>query len=257
MALLYALRRLGALQRYAYLPYQCKRSRRTIAEYIQDTKSVRHVAYIGDSILRTHYCGHLWPALQHDGIITPNASCSYSDDLGAYHFAGRAIDFAMPGDSRKLVRLSQRFVAGDIGGCLDGIQQLLDHEVPVTHILMNIGMWFAAASQELYVALVAQHMENIFAIFGDQPLYTWISTPPVSPPIMCFQEMRRPILKHHGEWAQYALKSFQERHPTARLEFVDTFTIADARPDSTSDGRSVFTMQTRSLLSVQTLGPRG
>lgn len=69
---------------YIYLPHGCKRDPLDYTHALEGTSDIRHVAYLGDSILRSTYCGSLYYSL-HNGTV--GEDCEFSDGWGEYQLS--------------------------------------------------------------------------------------------------------------------------------------------------------------------------
>jgi hypothetical protein len=236
-----------------WVPYTCKRLALDYRRSVQDTKDVRHVAYIGDSILRTSYCGNLYTSF-HGELSGP---CSYSGGLKEYHYSDKTFSVPIqpsdPSDTREHVTFSQRFVDNDVGKCGDRIRSLR-HLEPVTHIIANVGMWFAARQPDDYAGQVAWFLQIVLDTFGRDVKITWLGTPSVAPGILCYKEMNRAYLSRHTSTAASVIAAFKRRYPGLDIGIVDGWPITDHRPETSSDGRWVSIWQLE--LTPQALGSR-
>lgn len=224
---------------FIWIPYRCKRSALNYRRSIEEIEDVRHVAYIGDSILRTSYCGNLF-ATFHGEV---SGQCSYADDLMDYHYSDKS--FSVPiespdrrSDPRDHVIFSQRFVDNYFPASADRIRTLKQLE-PVTHIVANIGMWFAALEPEEYATQVTDFLHIIIDTFGSDVKIAWLGTPSVSPGIVCYNDMKRAYLSRHTSTAAMVIASLRRRYQNLDIGIVDGWSITDSRPETSSDGRCV------------------
>ena len=218
---------------YIFLPYQCKRYALDYAESLSAIKDMEHVAYLGDSVLRSSFCGHLYSQLHNN---TVGEDCTFSNGWPEYQKSDKSWVFGID-DARDSIRFTQRFIDDHPERAVPNIQNLLDYGTDVTHILTNLGMWFGPHKEEQYIKAVLNHLEAVYSIFGSGPRYTWVNTYSVSAPVICHGGMRRGDLEHHGEWAIAAINSLKARHPDIRMNMIYAHPMVDSRPDSTSDGR--------------------
>ncbi|GFZ48348.1 hypothetical protein JCM24511_06096 [Saitozyma sp. JCM 24511] len=223
----------GGIPDYIYLPYRCKRPALDYSLLVGEIKSMRHVVYIGDSILRTTFCSHLQSELL-GGI---SGDCMYSDDLKGYHLSAKGFTYDLPPDDpRGHVRFSQRFIAQDINAVKE-IDGLHDYAEPVTHVIVNVGMWYGYDTPDEYASNVNIVLEQLLESFGQHVSITWLHSVSVSPPIFCYDFIKRLHLRQQGDYAKMTINAFRDRHPTVNVREVDTFPIVDARPETSSDGR--------------------
>ncbi|SCV68273.1 BQ2448_394 [Microbotryum intermedium] len=230
-----------SLSEYVYAPYRCKRKALDVAASLEELPSVHHVAYIGDSILRTSFCGHLYPSL-HNGSF--GGGCTPDDPKSSRHTA-KTFDHALQvsNGNRTSVKFSQRFFTGDTSTWAEALQGL-GADVLVTHVVLNVGMWFVTLPEEGYMDRVTDALRLVTSTLitnsnsSSAPLrIVWPSTPSVSPGVNCFEAYKRAILKDHGILAQRVLKDFKETDPSVRVDFVDYFRLTDGRPETSTDGR--------------------
>jgi len=222
---------------YIYLPYQCKRLALDYERAIASTPNMTQVLYLGDSILRSTYCGHLYTAL-HDGTIGEDCVFGVGDEWLKYQQSDKTFEIARgPAESSRRVRFSQRFINGHPEEAVERIGTANEHDLPVSHLVINLGMWFGLQEQKQYTHNVLSHMENLHGLFGDAPVYTWVNTYSASASVFCHGGQRRAILRRHGIWAAMALELWKERHPGARLNVIQAHQIIDSRPETTSEGR--------------------
>lgn len=221
---------------YIHLPYQCKRHALDYERSLHAIKDMKHVAYFGDSVLRSSYCGHLYSSL-HNGSV--GGDCSFSDEWAKYQKSDKTFEFGLEtsGDSRGSIRFTQRFIDDHPENAADRIADVKQYGTDLTHVITNLGMWFGYRSQQDYIAAVYAHLERLYSLFGNNPRYTWVNTYSVSPPVICNGMMRRSVLRHHGEWASIAINAWRDRHPDVRMNVIHSHTIVDSRPETTSDGR--------------------
>jgi hypothetical protein len=222
---------------------------------IEEIKDVRHVTYIGDSILRTSYCGNLFTTFH--GEVS--GQCSYADDLMDYHYSDKSFSvpiepFDRRSDPRDHVVFSQRFVDNYFPASADRIRTLTQLE-PVTHIVANVGMWFAALEPEEYMRQVTDFLQIIIDTFGSDVKIAWLGTPSVAPGIVCYNDMKRVYLSRHRCTAAMAIASLRRRYQNLDIGIVDGWTITDNRPETSSDGRCVVTET--GVLTLQALGSGG
>jgi len=145
------------------------------------TRLVRHVAYLGDSILRTSFCRNLFIQL-HDGDAT--GDCTYDPGLFEYQFTSKTFHLSSRpwcADPRGHVRFSQNSSTTVPTSSIPAFQLLLYHPEPVTHIITKLGLWFSAGPEELYQSNVEAHVENVYDVLGGRPS----STPYPSPHRSC------------------------------------------------------------------------
>lgn len=237
---------------YVYLPYQCKRPAIDFRSLADENKSLKHVLYLGDSILRTHYCGHLWPALRNEPLDVNdpvNHICDFSDDIKGYHFADRSFTHSRSSlplsadtisagrDDDTAIRFSQRFVAGDINIARTHLQAMVDQGPPITHLVTNIGMWFGDNTSWDYLQHVRLFLSIVVEVLGPDVHITWLHTATTVPGINCWEHMKREVLRHHSSFANVAIDELRDHYPTLRIRAIDSFAILDHRPDAASDGR--------------------
>jgi hypothetical protein len=243
----------GAMPDYVWIPWQCKRPALDYAHSIQATQDVKHVIYIGDSILRTSFCGHLYPQL-HDGEV--GGDCTFLDDAKVYHFSNKNFTYnaALPNsrDSRS-VRFSEGFIdssprnswwyrVSKLGGG-DGIDRSQGTEseldtIPASHVIMNIGMWYADREVEEYQREMLFLLHKVYDNYGGKDVrIMWLMSTSVSPGAACYRNMKRRGLRRHSDWAKGGIRMFKEVHPDAKIMTVDPYVLMDNRPETTSDGR--------------------
>ncbi|KDE08461.1 hypothetical protein MVLG_01243 [Microbotryum lychnidis-dioicae p1A1 Lamole] len=230
---------LTTTDQYIYVPYRCKQTRLDVKHSLEELPSVKHVAYIGDSILRTSFCGHLYPSL-HDGQIGGN--CLYSDDLKTYHYSSKTFEYSFSNITkdthRGVVRFSQRFLTDEFDKWQDTLADLVGPGVPpLTHVIVNVGLWLALIGEEAYIQRVSELLDYVQAVTSPSVHIIWASTPSVSPGIVCYNMFKRRGLRHHGILAQRALGIFRERFPLLKVDFIDYYRLTDARPETSTDGR--------------------
>jgi len=196
------------------------------------TRLVRHVAYLGDSILRTSFCRNLFTQL-HDGDAT--GDCTYDPGLFEYQFTSKTFHLSSRpwcADPRGHVRFSQnssttvptsRYLPFSCCSTTPNPSRTSSPSsacgsVPVPRSFTN-PTW-KPTLRTCTMSLEADRAQHRIRL-----------------PTGLVSSMRRVILKHHGEWAIKAINSFQERHPDLRINEIDSFPIFDSRPDIASDGR--------------------
>jgi len=207
---------------YVYLPYQCKRNPLNYSTV--QASPIKHVAYLGDSIFRTTFCSHLYSVL-HNGTL--GGDCAYSGDIKGYHYSDK--EFKIDDTTYSL-----RFISSHPADMGPALATLGDD---VSHALINIGMWFGESSEGDYIKAATSILDLLWHRFGDKPHYTWVDTYSLSPAVMCYETMRRALMRRHGQWAKQALDSWRDRHPSIKLNQIKSFPMVDSRPESTSDGR--------------------
>ncbi|SCZ90076.1 BZ3500_MvSof-1268-A1-R1_Chr1-3g01761 [Microbotryum saponariae] len=133
------------------------------------------------------------------------------------------------------------FLTGDTSTWPEVLEDL-GADVPVTHLVLNVGMLFVTWSEAGYMDRVTDALRLVTSMLhtsnSSVPLrIIWPSTPSVSPGVNCFQAYKRVTLKDHGILAQRVLKDFKEAKPKFRVDFVDYFSLTDTRPETSTDGR--------------------
>jgi hypothetical protein len=219
---------------YVYLPYNCKRFALDYKSTVRATKDLRHVVFLGDSILRSTYCGHLYYTL-HNGTI--GGDCQFSSDWKSYQKSDKTFEVEIDDEERQSVRFTQRFIDDHPELAGPRFEDTKQYGTSVSHVITNLGMWFGYKNEHDYVAAVYQHLERLYTHFGNSPRYTWINTYSVSAPVICFGMMRRAVLRHHGEWAAIAINAWIDRHPDVLINIIHSHQIVDSRPETASDGR--------------------
>ncbi|RSH80175.1 hypothetical protein EHS25_007280 [Saitozyma podzolica] len=222
---------------YIYLPYQCKRRPLDYARSVSEIKDMKHVVYIGDSILRTSVCGHLYRALNNG---TASGACAYSDDMHAYQIADRTWEQLLPdkSDPRGSIRFTQHFVNDWPAKALEDVDVVVNTSEPVTHVVANIGMWFGHVPEEMYINQATYVMDRILTVFGTTPRYTWMHTTSIGTGIFCYDRgMKRIWTRRHRDYATTALRKWHARYPEVRLNIYDPWPIMDGRHETASDGR--------------------
>lgn len=201
---------------------------------VDETEDMTHLAYIGDSILRTSFCGHLWPGL-HNGSI--DGACTYSGDIAGYHYSAKA--FTHTSASGREVQFDQLFVPGQIeSGFAGAIDELAEPgKTPLTHVIINIGMWLAHTPAPEYHKWATWLLEHLVDHFGTGIKIAWIDTPSISAGIFCWEKMKRETIQMHSFYAEAAIGHLKARYPDLWIAQVDAFKISDDRPDTSSDGR--------------------
>ncbi|SCV68260.1 BQ2448_381 [Microbotryum intermedium] len=224
-----------SLNSYIYAPYRCKRSALNVSSSLEAIKSVQHVAYLGDSILRSSFCGHLYPSL-HNGTFGP--PCDWTTDYKTYQHSQKSFNYPLSmtreSDLRAHVRFSQYFLKEDWTDVLDGLSK--DPE-PVTHVIINVGLWFTMWDEKNYMWFINVLMERLVTLVPPSAHIIWFSTSSCSSGIMCYGFFKRRPLRSHGMLARRALATFKETHPMLRMNFIDYYRLTDARPETSSDGR--------------------
>jgi hypothetical protein len=223
-------------------------------------KALKHVLYIGDSIQRSHFCGHLWPTFSEGLVPDPSRpetmQCVYSDSTKDYHFADHSFDWSRrevgrPGAS-DTIRFSQRFVADNPQVARGHLEALAAAQPPVSHVVANIGMWFGRNSPEQYAGAVHVFLRLIIEILGPDVHITWLHTAASVPGIMCWNQMKRERLRHFSSYANTVIDEMRDWYPMLSIRAIDAFAILDSRPESASDGRRVFRQEV-GLTDKQTL----
>jgi hypothetical protein len=196
--------------------------------------TAKHVVYIGDSILRTFFCGHVYPEL-HDGRI--DGDCRYSEDIGGYHYSSKSFNVTTAAGAP--VRFSQRFIQGQPQSAVERIRELVDlyPDEPVTHIVTNVGLWLARNNRDDYTGSVLFLLETLANTFGERVHITWLDTVSTSPGVYCWKDLKRAKLRYHGDWARDAINDLRERRPGVRINQVDAYRLSDSRPETSWDGR--------------------
>ncbi|SCZ90073.1 BZ3500_MvSof-1268-A1-R1_Chr1-3g01759 [Microbotryum saponariae] len=202
---------------------------------VETIPSVKHVAYLGDSILRSSFCGHLYPTL-HNG--TYGNLCDWTTDCKTYQHSQKSFNYPLSTgietSDRAHVRFSQYFLKDDWTDVLDGLSK--DPE-PVTYVIINVGLWFTMWDEKNYRWFINVLMERVVALVPPSTHIIWFSTSSCSSGIMCYGFFKRRPLRNHGILARRALATFKETHPLLRINFIDFYGLTDARPETSSDGR--------------------
>ena len=220
---------------YIWLPYQCKRHALNYTQSMKSIKDMKHVAYIGDSVIRSTFCGNLYNQLHN---FTVGGDCTHSSDRWVYQRSNKTFEYDTE-DERKSIRFTHRFMDDHPEQKVSSIQHILSYGLDVSHVITNLGMWFGAHPEPMYIEAVLAHLEVLYATFGNGPRYTWINTYSVAAAIICQPGMRRSILEHHGDWATIAIRAWKARHPDVRINMIHSHPIVDSRPETSSDGRCV------------------
>ncbi|SCV68274.1 BQ2448_395 [Microbotryum intermedium] len=198
---------LTTTDQYIYAPYRCKQRRLDVAYSLDYLPSVKHVTYIGDSILRSSFCGHLYSSL-HDG--QEEGDCLFSNDLKTYQHAPKTFEYpiATVEDDRGGVRFSMRFLTGEFDKWQDALANLTAPGVPpVTHVIVNVGLWLVLIGEERYMQSVAQLLDYVQTFASPSVHIIWVSTP-------------------------------SGKVPSDQDGFIDYYRLTDARPETSTDGRN-------------------
>ena len=196
-----------------------------------------HVAFVGDSHTRMRFCSHIFPAM-HDGEDTGMCRVPYPT-TDAFKHADRA--FVHTTDSGRQIYFSQRFIARPLKDWWSKVDSLRQADPPISHIILNSGSWwgrFGEKGRNEYRDAIIALLERVVKALGRQVKIMWITTPSVTPAaLICDSDLKRYVLKHHGDYAREAIHDFRDRYPDVQVLFIDAFHLYDNRPETTQEGR--------------------
>ncbi|CCX32677.1 Protein of unknown function [Pyronema omphalodes CBS 100304] len=221
-------------QEYIYQPYKCKRPHYT-AKILDDTKTVSHILFIGDSVLRGAFCSQIWPALSESGIA--DGPCKFINDAALYHAAPKDMEYKTP-DGRN-VKLSFRFVDDHPVEKLPKLKDAASYEhVPgtPTHIVTNLGLWLAPFTISQYESTVKSFLEGLHELYPAATMI-WRTTTDVAPMIQCFSDkgMTRSTIFEQREVSFDIVEEMKQKG--VKMFVVDAYTMTATRPDTANDGR--------------------
>lgn len=211
-------------QDYIFQPYTCKRPSRPISD-IGKLESVKHLLFLGDSVMRGSFCTQIYPALSPSQ--KSDGSCTFVNDVMAYHVAPKNLLIGPKA-------YTFRFMDDSPIKRLEETPSTIT--TPPTHIVANLGLWLAGMSREEYTEKVDLFLGKMHQQWPEA-VVIWRTTTDVAPMINCFTDkgMTRTAISGQRDASLELVKKF--RGQGMKIYTVDAWKITAGRPDTGNDGR--------------------